>query len=342
MNSAKSARLYRAGGSATATRRQFLKRTAVSLATAGLAAAAFPAGRSAAASIFAITDGKTRRSRVALLENPRVMTDLGVRKKVLTEMLEDGLCISLDKKTPAAAWQSLLTSDDRILLKFNRADADRLGTSEIMASVLIESLMRAGFDAKQITLLEAVTLGDWAGDLSKPEFGWTEKTYDFGSGQEQLIKAAEWATAIINVPFLKTHRIAGMTGCLKNLSHGLIRRPALYHANQCCPFIPDIVAMPVLRNKIRLHVMNALRVIYDNRPDASRDSLDLATALVVSTDPVAADTIGQSILDALRQEKGLKPITPEPGLVLQHRLASEKGLGTNNIEYIDIVRPVVV
>ena len=64
--------------------------------------------------------------------------------------------------------------------------------------------------------------------------------------------------------------------------------------------------------------------------------------LVIGTDPVAADTIGQTVLDAMRLEKSLKPITPEPGLVLQHRLAAEKGLGINNLEYIDVVRPVVM
>jgi hypothetical protein len=41
----------------------------------------------------------------------------------------------------------------------------------------------------------------------------------------------------------------------------------------------------------------------------------------------------------MRLEKGLKPITPEPGLVQQHRLAVEKGLGINNLEYIDLVGP---
>ncbi len=289
---------------------------------------------------WAITAGKTRRSRVALLENPRVMTDMGVHKRALAEMLEEGLCIALDKPTPAAAWQSLLRKDDRILLKFNRADADRLATSQAMAEVLVESLLAGGFEPGRITLMEtAVAQTDWAAQLAAAPFGWTGKFYDFGSGKEQLVRAVEEATAIINVPFLKAHRIAGMTGCLKNLSHGLVRRPALYHANQCCPYIPDIVAMPAIRGKVRLNVMNALRIVYDTRPESARDPVDIAGALVVGADPVATDTIGQTVLDAMRLEKSLKPVTPEPGMVLQHRLAAEKGLGINNVEYIDLVRP---
>ncbi len=290
----------------------------------------------------AVTSNKVRRSRVALLENPRVLTELGVRRSIVADMLEEGLCIALDKKTSAAAWQSLLRRDDRILLKFNRSDADRLNTSEMMATVLIESLMSAGFEAGQITLLEAKTDADWAGDLKKAEWGWGERSHDFGSGKEQLVKAAEEATAIINVPFIKAHRIAGMSGCLKNLSHGLIRRPALYHANQCCPYIPDIVGMPAIRGKLRLNITNGLRLVYDTRADSVRDPLDIASTLLISTDPVAADTVGQGVLDAIRREKGLKPITQEPGLLQQHRLAAQKGLGVNNVEYINIIRPMVM
>lgn len=313
--------------SPVSTRRQFLAGAVVGAA----GVLAWPA--------WAATLSKTNRSRVALLENPRVMTEVGVHKRALVEMLDEGLCIALGKPSPAAAWQSILRRDDKILLKFNRADADRLATSETMADVLVASLRAAGFAPGQITLLEASVRPGAEDELARPEFGWTDKVYDFGSGKEQLIRAAEEATAIINVPFLKAHRIACMTGCLKNLSHGLIRRPALYHANQCCPYIPDIVAMPVIRGKLRLNIMNALRIVYDTRPESARDPVDVASTLVIGTDPVAADTIGQTVLDAMRREKMLKPVTPEPGLVLQHKLAAEKGLGINNVEYIEVVRP---
>jgi hypothetical protein len=320
------AEVYRSIG-AVSSRRQFL--TGAVAGAVGLWAG--PA--------WAATFSKTRRSRVALLENPRIMSDVGVHKRPLIQSLDEGLCIALNKSSPAAAWQSILRKDDKILLKFSRADADRLFTSETMAEVVIGSMLSAGFEPGQITLLEAALRTKWASDLAKQEFGWTQKVYDFGSGKEQLLRAAEDATAIINVPFLKAHRIAGMTGCLKNLSHGLIRRPALYHADQCCPYIPDIVAMPEIHGKLRLNIMNALRIVYDTRPDTAHDPVDVASALVVGTDPVAVDTIGQTVLDAMRREKGLTPVTPEPGMVLQHRLAAQKGLGINNVEYIELVRP---
>ncbi len=322
----RSAKVYRTGR-AVSTRRQFL--------AGAIAGAAGLCVRPA----WAVTASKTSCSRVALLENPRVMNDIGVNKRALADMLEEGLCIALNKPSAKAVWQGLLRKDDKILLKFSSADADRMATGEAMAQVVIESLIAADFEPGRIMLMEATARAEWADDLADAPFGWTETSYDFGSGKEQLVRAVEEATAIINVPFLKAHRIAGMTGCLKNLSHGLIRRPALYHANQCCPYIPDVVALPTIRNKVRLHIMNALRIVYDTRPESARDPVDVASALVIGTDPVATDTIGQTVLDAMRREKSLKPVTPEPGMVLQHRLAVAKGLGVNNIEYIDLVRP---
>jgi hypothetical protein len=321
------AKVYRSIGPVS-SRREFLCG-----AVAGAAAlCAWPA--------WAATASKSRRSRVALLENPRVLPSDRIRPNILRDMLADGLCIAMRQPSPKAAWRSILKMDDRILIKCNRADARRLDITAEMTLVLIESLLGAGFEPEQITLLESpVPRESWGEDLVRPEWGWTEGSYDFGSGSEHLVRAVEEATAIINVPFLKAHRIAAMTGCLKNLSHGLIRRPALYHANQCCPYIPDIVAMPAIRQKLRLHVMNALRIIYDTRPDTASDPTAIAGALVVGTDPVATDTVGQMVLDAMRREKGLEPITPEPGLVLQHRLAAERGLGINSLEHIEVVRP---
>ena len=111
--------------SCVSTRRQFLAG-----AVAGTAALyAWP--------LWAITDGKTLRSRVALLENPRIMTDLGILKRLLVEAFEEGLCASLHKPTPVAAWQGILHKDDRILLKCSRADADRLATGATMAEVVV-------------------------------------------------------------------------------------------------------------------------------------------------------------------------------------------------------------
>jgi len=268
------------------------------------------------------------------------MTEPGVHPRLLAEMLNEALCIGLDKTSSAEVWQSLLHKGERVLLKFNQADASLIGTSEVLATVLVESMLKAGIEPEQIVLLETSVEAPWSGQLTKPAWGWTGKVYDFGSAKDRLLKVLEQVDAIVNVPFLKAHRIARMTGCLKNLSHGLIQHPARYHANQCCPFIPDIVALPIIRAKLRLNIVNAVRIIYDVHPLSAKQAIRATGALIVSTDPVAADTVGHDLLDRVRLTRGLKPIAPQPGLIRQHVLAARKGLGTNNLESIDVVRPL--
>ena len=58
---------------------------------------------------------------------------------------------------------------------------------------------------------------------------------------------------LINLPVLKDHQSAGVTMCLKNLSHGLVNNVSRSHSspslNACNSFIPAVVALPVIRNK---------------------------------------------------------------------------------------------
>ena len=290
--------------------------------------------------LWARTAPKTQRSTVGLVENPGVVVpDIGIRSNVLAEMLQEGLCAATNKSSAAEVWRTIVGKDQKVLLKFNSALAKQIGTNEAMARTLIASLLSAGIKPEQIVLMEASVDAPFSAKLTKPAWGWTDKAYDFGSGKEQLTKAIDQVTAIVNVPFLKAHRLAGMSGCLKNLSHGLIRRPGRYHANQCSPYIADIVAMPAIRKKVRLHVVNALRVVYDAGTFSAKDAIDTGNCLIVSTDPVAADTVGQDILDTLRIQKGLKPIAEEPGLLRQHVLAAKKGLGSNDFGNIRVQRP---
>ena len=78
---------------------------------------------------------------------------------------------------------------------------------------------------------------------------------------------------MINVPFIKTHNIAGMTCGLKNLSHALVKHPAHYHANGCSPFIGDIVAADPIRKKLKLTIVDAFRVVFQGGPAARVENL---------------------------------------------------------------------
>ena len=98
------------------SRRQFLAG-----AMAGAASLwAWPTGR------FTRTPARPAAVGWPCWRTPASRREVGVHTRALVEMLEEGLCIALNKPTAAAAWQGILRKDDKILLKCNRADADRL------------------------------------------------------------------------------------------------------------------------------------------------------------------------------------------------------------------------
>ena len=69
---------------------------------------------------------------------------------------------------------------------------------------------------------------------------------------------------IINIPVLKDHSSAGVTLALKNISHGMVNNVCRSHVgpakglNRCAEFIPRVVALPALRRKIVLHILDGL------------------------------------------------------------------------------------
>lgn len=232
----------------------------------------------------------------------------------------------------ADAWHRLLRPDDTILLKFNQSAAERLGTTPPLARELVLSLQSAGWRPEQIMVLEVG--GD---DLrlvrqTRPaDLRWQGEEVHFGvSGRDSFIAALDQATAVINIPFLKTHHLATMTGCLKNLSHGLIRHPSRFHAAGCDPAIAEIVASQPLRSRLRLNVLNAMKVVYNGGPEAGAADIHAAGELLLSRDPVACDALGFGILNEIRALHGLNPLLP--GAAIPKFLASAARMGIGHAD----------
>jgi hypothetical protein len=150
---------------------------------------------------------------------------------------------------------------------------------------------------------------------------------------------------IVLLPVLKDHGSAGITGALKNMSHGLVNNVNRSHStpdtNVCNQFIPEVVSHPIIRKKCVLHIMDGIKGVYQGGPGASRPEWTWENnALLLATDPVAMDHVAWRIIDAKRRERGLPPVGAVGRLGLdadregfdfrqpQHiRLASNLGLG---------------
>jgi hypothetical protein len=118
---------------------------------------------------------------------------------------------------------------------------------------------------------------------------------------------------IVLLPVLKDHGSAGVTGALKNMSHGLVNNVNRSHStpdtNVCNQFIPQVVNHPLIRKKCILHIMDGIKGVFQGGPAAVRPAWTWENnALFFATDPVAMDHVAWRYVDAKRKEKGLPPV----------------------------------
>lgn len=278
------------------------------------------------------------RPLVVRIRSDSVVTTRGVHEDLAFDMLSAALKRAAGTADASAAWGALLRPDDMVGLKFNRNGAAGLGTSDAMARILVRSLSDAGFPRDQIVGIEASTSVCQELGIQTAVAGWSKEEADFGSGRDNLALWLNQVTAIVNVPFLKHHNITGFTCCLKNLSHAVVKHPARYHDNGCSPYIGDIVALPAVQSKLRLHIVNGLRGVFDHGPEAVEDFIWDGQFLLVGTDPVAVDCVALDLLDEVRRTLNLPPIAPNGELPAYLTAAEERGLGKAKLYKIDFER----
>jgi hypothetical protein len=118
---------------------------------------------------------------------------------------------------------------------------------------------------------------------------------------------------------------------MKNISHAVIRRPGLYHADGCAPFVGQIITAPPVASRLRLNVLNALRVVVEHGPDAREEDVFDQGSVLMAFDPLALDTAGLGALEGARRRRGLSTGLRVPYLIS----AAETGCGRWQPEEVD-------
>jgi uncharacterized protein (DUF362 family) len=143
------------------------------------------------------------------------------------------------------------------------------------------------------------------------------------------------ATAVINVALIKDHSICGYTGCLKNITHGSTINPHDFHAHNASPQIAALYAQDVVKSRVRLHITDGFKLIYDQGPlDKNPERRVPHDAVYATTDPVAMDVIGWGEVEKWRKNKGLPTLAKAGREPTYIRVAGELGLGVADKEQI--------
>jgi len=340
---------------AVLSRRDFLKKSG--LAVMGVSCA----GR--LTSVAGAGDaGEAARSRVVLVRHRRVVDSEGrIQQPLLEEMLDEAMTSFTGRRSIAEAWRKYFSPEDTIGLKVNANSARMLRGTEMNAhyraltSALLSGCQRAGIEESQCVIWDRSeeelssagftvqndpgkvrVLGTNRGRREPGGIGFSRESFPVGEASTQVSRIlTEICTTVINIPVLKDHGVAGMTGALKN-HYGSISNPRTFHDNGCTgPGAPEINAIPVIREKERLIVCDALLGVYNGGPRWQRPYVWPYGGVVVGTDPVAVDSVLLGILEEKRRSEAMEQV----GHRARHvRVAQELGLGVADPDNIQLLR----
>src|SRR5438876_9029927 len=123
---------------------------------------------------------------------------------------------------------------------------------------------------------------------------------------------SERCTKIINVPNMKDHGAAGVTGCLKNIAYGSFSNVARTHQrgkSYTYSVVGALAAMEPLRSRTVLQIMDGLRGVWHGGPFARTTRyVFYPRQIMVGTDPVAIDRLLLDIIENERRARGAMSI----------------------------------
>ena len=322
------------------TRREFLKQMALT----GAALTALPCVVQAAGELAKEAGGKSRV--VISTDNTALTSDYEAVQAVVTKMLHMSMAKLTDSKTGTEAWKKLFSSKDIVGIKVNCLCGKLVSTRPEVVRAVITGLKMAGVDENNIIVwdrssADMVRCG-FKPNKSGPGVKYFADDDDWGPTMQQGVwkgritkVISEKVTAIVNMPILKTHHIAGLSCCLKN-HYGSFDNPGDYHGNNCDPAVADFNSIPMVKDKARLFVVDALRPQHSGGPQLQEKDQFNYYSMMVSNDPVAADYQGLQIIQTKLAELGKEPIpaskTPWLGS------AQERGVGTCDPKKIELVQ----
>ncbi len=264
-------------------------------------------------------------------------------------MLERAMSELTGKSDLGAAFAKFVHKDDKVAIKPNGIAGQKgatMATNRELILEVVRGVMAAGVPAQNIVIfeqypkfLEGTRIWDrhTGFDPAIPQ-GITAIVHENGDATMQeinvmgiptkFVRALTDATAVINLALIKDHSICGFTGCLKNITHGATINPQAFHQHNASPQIAELYAQDVVRSRVRLHIVDGFKVIYDGGPlDKNAKRRVLHEAVYASTDPVAMDVIGWGVVEQWRKDSSLPTLTDagrDPSYI---RVAGELGLG---------------
>ncbi|HIA02535.1 MAG TPA: DUF362 domain-containing protein [Myxococcales bacterium] len=341
------------------TRREFLVKGAVATGVAVAASTGTAVFQTPAAFARELrTDGA---GKLVAVECSKAMKSLNKENAAIVgRMTNQALKHFSGKRTVVKAWRDFIHPSDTVGIKLNCLASPNLGTSPAMVHAIVRGLQALGIPNERIILYEqykdqlvrrgsgfalnddpgkgpiVMHLGEKSHLTDGGLIGYEKTASKHHSGPSHYSNMLKHCSALINVPVIKDHSLAGVTVAMKNMTHGNINNPHHYHKHDCNPQIADIYDHPLIKDKVRLTVCDGLRVLYDGGPQDNNRFKVLHNRIYVTTDAVALDSWGFEIIEELRKKHG-KPSLHERHPTGSYLARAEKlGLGVADRKKIEL------
>jgi uncharacterized protein (DUF362 family) len=250
---------------------------------------------------------------------------------VVAEMVRRGMTALTGEPAARDAWRKFFSPSDVIGIKVNCSGAPGICSHPVVVAEIVRNLVSIDVKPSQIYIYERFKnqMDEVRYDRYVPEgvnvvaventrsqiSNYDPRTYvevDFFGEEDtrsNLVKlVSERFTKIINVPNMKDHGAAGVTGCLKNIAYGDFSNVARSHRNEktnTFSFIGTLATVEPLRSITTLQVMDGLRGVWHGGPfSPTRKFRFYPKHMMFGTDPVAMDRLLLDVIDNKRKAEG--------------------------------------
>jgi hypothetical protein len=298
----------------------------------------------------------------------------------VSEMLSRGMLSLTGAKNERDAWASFFDATDVVGIKVNCSGAPKIFSAREVVSRIVDNLVALGIPARNIYIYERFPdqlssvhydrylpagINIFAAETTRGSTAsYDPNTYvetnffgedDTRSNMIRLV--TERFTKIINVPNMKDHGAAGVTGCLKNIAYGDFSNVARSHNREktnTLTFIGTLANVEPLRSRTVLQIMDGLRGVWHGGPFSEDPRFRFyPKTIVFGTDPVAIDRLLLDVIENKRKAEGALSIwdrsmaAVKPGVLDPHfgsfirepghiEYASGLGLGVYDLDRIAV------
>ena len=287
-----------------------------------------------------IAETQSRLSRIVISKDP-LLQSTSLDSNRLQKILDAGMQAFFKTDRTEPAWKKIIKPGETVGLKVNCLSG-KGATHRELVDLVCERLQQSGVKDENIIIWDRFNSdledggfrinqkGKGIRCFGNDYLGFENDFETYGSAASLICNTlSRVCDAVINLPTLKDHGIAGITMTMKNM-FGAIHNPNKYHLNVGNPYIADVFMLPSIRGKVRLTICDALSAQYEGGPSFMPHWRWPYNGLIIGTDPVALDYCGWQIIDAERRKRGIKSLQEagkEPKYILtaadaDHRLGT--------------------